>query len=76
MNRKIRSGGLVKKLLDEKRTPEEIIKDLYLRCLGRKPSQREMERYALRLGEAKDVRLFLEDVFWSLLNSKEFMFNH
>ena len=28
------------------------------------------------LKDDKDVRVALEDVFWSLLNSREFMFNH
>ena len=38
---KIQNGGVVKKLLKENKTSEEVIADLYLRCLSRPPTTEE-----------------------------------
>jgi len=75
-NDRIRQGGLVAALLDRGRTPTDIVDELFLRCLGRMPTERErIETLAVVL-EADDRRQALEDVFWALLNSPEFIFNH
>jgi hypothetical protein len=73
-NEKIKEGGVIKALLKDK-APEQIVDELYLRCLSRKPSATESEKIKgfLKDGKAEDV---LNDLFWSLLNSKEFIFNH
>ena len=73
-NEKIKEGGVVNALLKDK-APPQIVDELYLRCLGRKPSPKELEKINgfMKDGKAEDV---LNDLFWSLLNSKEFIFNH
>src|SRR5688500_16675647 len=38
---KVQSGGVVKRLLKEKKTPEQIIAELYARCFSRKPTADE-----------------------------------
>jgi hypothetical protein len=76
VNAKIQQGGLVPKLLKEKKTPEERITELYVRCLARKPSREEIDKIAPTMGEGADQAQALEDVFWALLNSREFLFNH
>ncbi|MFQ3652329.1 MAG: DUF1553 domain-containing protein, partial [Gemmataceae bacterium] len=73
---RIASGGLVAKRLAEKKTPAEIIEELYIRTLSRKPTAVEMKKLTDLIASEKDPRQALEDVFWSLLNSREFMFNH
>ena len=73
---RISSGGLVAKRLAEKKTPEQIIEELYIRCLSRKPTAVERKKLTELVASEKDPRQALEDVFWSLLNSREFMFNH
>ncbi len=50
------------------------IETLYLATLSRKPNPREMSR-AVRFIEAGDKNA-LADLFWALLNSGEFFFNH
>jgi hypothetical protein len=57
---------------------EEVIGELYVRCLSRKPSEKEMAIYRELLAkvEPKDMRAAYEDVLWGLLNSTEFGFNH
>jgi len=73
---KIRQGGLVQRMLKEKKTPRQIVTDLYQRCVSRPPTESELARLLPIVNHAADKREALEDVFWSLLNSKEFVFNH
>ena len=77
---KIEQGSVVKTLLAEGRTPAEIIENVYIRAFTRKPTTEEMKQLMAQVnavGEDKaQVELVLNDVFWAVLNSKEFMFNH
>jgi hypothetical protein len=73
---RIAGGNLVGRRLAAKQTPAQIIEELYLRTLSRRPTAKEAQKLgALVAGEA-DKKQALEDAFWSLLNSREFMFNH
>ncbi|MFT5300149.1 MAG: hypothetical protein ACI814_000923 [Mariniblastus sp.] len=73
---KITQGKLVETRLAESKTPPEIIEEMYIRCLARRPTEEELTQFNQRIAAAPDVKLFLEDVFWALLNSQEFVFNH
>lgn len=76
---RIVQGRVVQNMLKEKKTPEEIVKSLYLRTLSREPNTAEVTKLNATLAGAKDAnetRLILEDIFWALLNSKEYLFNH
>jgi hypothetical protein len=58
-------------------TPPLVIQELYIRCLSRQPLEKEMAAFDVILEEEKEnTRQVLEDVFWSLMNSREFLFNH
>jgi len=73
---RIKQGDLVGKMLAAKKTPEQILEEVYIRCMSRKPAADEIARLmALVNGEA-DKKKALEDAFWAVLNSREFMFNH
>ena len=73
---KCQSGGVVKQLLKAGKTTDEIIDELYLRCLARAPDPEERTKLkAFFVPEAKPEQV-LNDLFWALLNSKEFIFNH
>ncbi len=76
VNGKIAAGGVVKKLLKSGRPRAEIIEELYLRTLSRLPTATETAKLAAFFGEAKSDETVLHDLFWSLLNAKEFVFNH
>jgi hypothetical protein len=73
---KIAGGGIVAKRLAEKKTPEQIIEELYIRCLARKPDAAEVRKLTELIAPNPNKQQALEDVFWSLLNTREFMFNH
>jgi hypothetical protein len=76
VNNKIQQGGLIDARLKEGQSPQQIIEELYLRTLTRKPTDKEMAALNGVLVNEKDPKPVLEDVFWSLLNSREFVFNH
>jgi hypothetical protein len=73
---RVNASDVVKSLIAEKRSPEEIISTLYVRCLSREPTPKELKAMRELVGDkASDVAAY-NDVFWSLLNSTEFAFNH
>ncbi len=76
VNSKIASGGIVRKMLAAKKTPEEIIERLYIRSLTRKPTAEEMQTLVEIAAKGETPTAGLEDLFWAVLNSREFLFNH
>ena len=77
VNSKCSQGGVVTKALAAKKTPSQIIDDLYMRCLARKPFAAEKEKLMAFVGEeGRSDADVLNDLFWAVLNSKEFIFNH
>jgi hypothetical protein len=73
---KIQQGQLTKKLLAEGKTPQQIIESIYIRTLTRKPTEAEMQNLLAIVGQAENPQAGLDDVFWAVLNSREFLFNH
>lgn len=76
VNGKIQQGGVVRDLLAAGKTPPQVIETLYIRCLSRKPEPVEMEKLMTVVTTAENPQLGLDDVFWAILNSREFVFNH
>jgi hypothetical protein len=73
---KIQQGGVVAGMLKAKVPPDQIVEELYVRCLSREPAARERAELARLVDAQADKQKALEDVFWALLNTREFMFNH
>ena len=73
---KIQAGNLVARRLTEKKAPADIIEELFIRCLSRKPLPAEKSKLESVCMAETDMKRALEDTFWALLNSREFMFNH
>jgi len=76
VQKKVTSGGLIKDRLAAGAKPEEIIETIYIRSLTRRPTTGEMEAMLGVVAEAGNPQIGLEDVFWAVLNSREFVFNH
>jgi hypothetical protein len=75
-NDRIRQGKLVEGRLAAGATPSAVIDELFVRCYCRMPTERERLETLVTVLDASDKRQALEDVFWALLNSPEFIFNH
>ncbi|WP_390620201.1 DUF1549 and DUF1553 domain-containing protein [Blastopirellula retiformator] len=74
---KIAKGKLVSDWLnEEKLSPEQIVEKIYVRCLSRQPTDEEKTRLMAVVDQDENKQQALEDVFWAVLNSREFLFNH
>ena len=60
----------------DRRPLKDLIEELYLGSLSRLPSSDELNTATKYLDGESDKRPAAEDLLWTLLNSKEFMFNH
>ena len=82
IQRELGQSQVIPTMLKEQKPPEQIVEDLYLRCFGRTPTSDELAAITEQLpkatekNKAQETRKVLDDVFWALLNSEEFMFNH
>ena len=55
----------------------KIIEDAYLSALSRYPTAEEKKELLAALAQAKEnKREVIEDLYWSVLSSKGFLFNH
>jgi hypothetical protein len=71
--------GRVAKSIAASRPNQEVVEDAFVIALCRKPSAEEMQKFTSPLSQAKDAKerqLALEDAYWALLSSREFLFNH
>ena len=70
--------GRVDQVLALASKPAEMIDHAFFVAAGRPPSEDEREMLMKEFAATKDAdrRSFVEDLLWSLLSSKEFMFNH
>ena len=73
---KVQQGGLVRDMLKDKKTSEQIIESIYIRCLSRRPEADELKKLQTVMASETNQQKALEDIFWAVLNSREFLFNH
>jgi hypothetical protein len=76
VHQKCREGGLIAQMIGEGQTPAAVITEIYQRSFSRKPQDDELQRLLEMVNESGNVQDGLHDVFWAVLNSPEFMFNH
>ena len=80
LNQKLQSNeGRIEKLFSQKTSAAVAVKTAYLDALTREPTELELQRLVAILDSEANLaekRLVLEDLYWSLLTSKEFIFNH
>jgi hypothetical protein len=70
------SDGRLAKLLKQFPDDAALTEQLYLLALGRKPTAAEREAVFRQQSAADPREAFFADLFWALVNTKEFAFNH
>jgi hypothetical protein len=75
--RKMRAGeGRLSQLLKSNRPDDALVEELFLATLSRPPSDAARAAVSKTLAAAENREEGYRDLFWALLNSKEFSFNH
>ncbi|OUX51261.1 MAG: hypothetical protein CBE43_04555 [Rhodopirellula sp. TMED283] len=69
-------GRAARLAADTKRSDEDKIRELYSIAFSRDPDDRELKATLTYVAAKENQREAFEDVLWSLINSKEFLFNH
>ncbi|MEX2120956.1 MAG: DUF1553 domain-containing protein [Pirellulales bacterium] len=79
LNEKLQAAGNRLETLIASGTPDgQIVDEAYLSALARLPTDDERSRLLAVLAEAPqdNKRVLVEDLYWSILSSREFLFNH
>ncbi|MCA9076136.1 MAG: DUF1553 domain-containing protein [Planctomycetaceae bacterium] len=82
INQKLQAdSSRAEKLLQLRRSgmsDEALLDEIYLACLSRFPTETERTELLDMLPDTGtgDEREVIEDIFWSILSSREFLFNH
>ena len=73
---KINNGGLLAKWKESGMNKDAVIEKIFVRCLCRKPTEFERANLIKLIADGTNEDQGLHDVFWAILNSREFIFNH
>ena len=79
VNKKLAAkDNALSRLLAGRFTDKELVEEMFLSCLARRPTAAEEKKFLKALQSTKDAerRLVVEDLHWALLSSREFLFNH
>jgi hypothetical protein len=72
----IKPDNRIGQLLSSGRSDGEILEEVYLATLSRLPTDRERKVGLAYVARTSDRRKVWEDVQWSLINAREFLFRH
>ena len=73
---KLARSQVVPAMLKAGKKPGEIIDELFVRTLSRKPSEAEAKEMLSLVSASPADKAGYDDVLWALVNSTEFEFNH
>ncbi len=77
LENKLAAGdGRIDKAFKAQKSTPQMIEDLYLASFARYPTPKEIFAAEAHIAGSPDARRGVEDVLWSLVNSREFLFNH
>ena len=78
VNKKLEATGSAADKAAAESANEKIVEDVYLAALSRFPTDNEKQKLAAELAAAKpeERRGVIEDLYWSVLSGREFLFNH
>jgi hypothetical protein len=67
-----KSDSRIAKIVEEHSDDKKVLEEIYLACLNRLPTEKELEAIDLTKGPRLEVA---QDVAWALINSPAFLFN-
>jgi hypothetical protein len=72
------SKSIIERMLAEKKTDAAVVEEAFLATLTRLPQPHEREGFLALLAGAgeSERRAAIEDLFWGLMTSREFLFQH
>ena len=70
------ANGAVARALAAKQSAETMLDDLFVAAYSRPPSDAERARLLPPIRAAEDARTAWHDLYWAVLNSREFTFQH
>lgn len=77
-NKLSEKGGLVDQLIEQ--FPQDnagLVRSAYIRTLCREPTPSQLQALVIELDrDSQDRRIAIEDLLWSLMTSREFLFNY
>ena len=78
VNKKLGSPGSAAEKATADPSNEKAVEDLFLAALSRFPTENEKQKLSAELAAAKpeERRGVIEDLYWSVLSGREFLFNH
>jgi hypothetical protein len=78
VNKKLQAAGSAAERATAEADNAKIVEDVYLTALSRFPADEEKQPLVLELANTKpeERRQAIEDLYWSVLTSREFLFNH
>ena len=69
-------NGRLQRALDAKAAPAAMLEDLFLAAYSRKPTAAESARLLEPIAAAAAAQVAWQDLYWAVLNSQEFTFQH
>jgi hypothetical protein len=78
VNKKLASAGSAAERAAAEADNAKIVEEVYLSALSRFPTAEELQPLVAELANTKpdERRQAIEDLYWSVLTSREFLFNH
>lgn len=70
-------GSFIDRIADRSKSPQDAVRELFLAGLARRPDRSEL-KVASQLLYARegDVKAMMQDMWWAILNSNEFILQH
>lgn len=68
--------GVVSRASQGSKAPAQVIENIFLTVLSRRPTVAEMQRYSQYVSQQGNSQAAYTDIVWALLNSSEFALNH
>jgi len=77
VHQKIVSGRTIDRWIKEEKLGDaEVLDRIYVRALARRPTEQEQAKLLADIPNDGQRSNHLQDLFWAVLNSREFVFNH